>query len=42
MTIAIDECEAILWDRGRAGASAMWMLEVIDELLVQIGKYPGI
>jgi SpoVK/Ycf46/Vps4 family AAA+-type ATPase len=42
MTIAIDECEAILWDRGRAGASAMWMLEVIDELLVQIGKYPGL
>lgn len=42
MTIGIDECEAILWDRGRAGASAMWMLEVIDELLVQIRKYPGL
>lgn len=42
MTIGIDECEAILWDRGRAGASAMWMLEVINELLVQIGKYPGL
>lgn len=42
MTVFIDECEAVLWDRGRAGASAMWMLEVIDELLVQIGKYPGL
>lgn len=42
MTIFLDECEAVLWDRGRAGATAMWMLEVIDELLVQIGKYPGL
>lgn len=42
MTIFLDECEAVLWDRGRAGATAMWMLEVIDELLSQIGKYPGL
>lgn len=42
MTIFIDECEAVLWDRSKAGANAMWMLEVIDELLVQIGKYPGL
>lgn len=42
MTIFLDECEAVLWDRGRAGATAMWMLEVIDELLVQIAKYPGL
>lgn len=42
MTVFLDECEAVLWDRGRAGATAMWMLEVIDELLVQIGKYPGL
>lgn len=40
MTIFMDDCEAILWDRSRAGGSAMWMLEVIDELLVQMGKYP--
>lgn len=42
MTIVLDECEAVLWDRSRAGSTAMWMLEVIDELLVQIGKYPGL
>lgn len=42
MTLYFDECEAILWDRSRAGSTAMWMLEVIDELLVQIGKYPGL
>lgn len=40
MTIFLDECEAVLWDRSKAGATAMWMLEVIDELLAQIGKYP--
>lgn len=40
MTVFLDECEAVLWNRSRAGGSAMWMLEVIDELLVQIGKYP--
>lgn len=42
MTLYLNECEAILWDRSRAGGSAMWMLEVIDELLVQIEKYPGL
>jgi SpoVK/Ycf46/Vps4 family AAA+-type ATPase len=39
MTIFLDECEAVLWDRSKAGSTAMWMLEVIDELLAQIGKY---
>jgi SpoVK/Ycf46/Vps4 family AAA+-type ATPase len=42
MTVFLDECEAVLWDRSRAGATAMWMLEVIDELLVQIGNYSGL
>lgn len=42
MTVHLDECEAVLWDRARAGSTAMWMLEVIDELLVQIGKYQGL
>lgn len=42
MTLCLDECEAILWDRSRAGSTAMWMLEVIDELLAQIAKYPGL
>lgn len=42
MTIFLDECDAVLWDRSKAGSTAMWMLEVIDELLVQIAKYPGL
>jgi len=42
MTVFLDDCEAVLWDRSRAGSTAMWMLEVIDELLVQIGKYRGL
>jgi SpoVK/Ycf46/Vps4 family AAA+-type ATPase len=42
MTVVIDECEALLWDRERAGNDAMWMLEVIDEMLIQISKYPGL
>lgn len=42
MTLFLDDCEAILWDRARAGSTAMWMLEVIDELLVQIPKYNGL
>ena len=42
MTVFLDECEAVLWDRSRAGSTAMWMLEVIDELLQQIGKYSGL
>lgn len=42
MTLFLDECEAMLWDRSRAGATAMWMLEVIDELLAQISKYQGL
>jgi SpoVK/Ycf46/Vps4 family AAA+-type ATPase len=42
MTVYLDECDAVLWDRAMAGSTAMWMLEVIDELLVQIGKYPGL
>ena len=41
-TIFLDECEAILWDRGRAGSDSMWMVGVIDELLMQIAKYPGL
>lgn len=42
MTVFLDECEAVLVDRDLLGSSAMWMLEVVDELLVQIGKYPGL
>lgn len=39
-TVFLDECEAIIWDRGRAGSDSMWMVGVIDELLMQIAKYP--
>lgn len=42
MTIYINEADAVLWDRRKAGADAMWMLEVINELLVQIEKYIGL
>lgn len=41
-TVYIDECEALLWDRSRAGSDAMWMVGVIDELLMQISKYKGL
>lgn len=40
--IFIDECEAVLWDRSKAGENSMWMVGVIDELLVQIAEYPGL
>jgi SpoVK/Ycf46/Vps4 family AAA+-type ATPase len=42
MTIFLDECDAILWDRGKATGDSMWMLEIINEFLVQIGKYRGL
>jgi SpoVK/Ycf46/Vps4 family AAA+-type ATPase len=41
-TIYLDECEALLWDRGRAGSDSMWMVGVIDELLMQIAEYKGL
>lgn len=41
-TVYIDECEAMLWDRSRAGSDSMWMVGVIDELLMQISKYKGL
>jgi SpoVK/Ycf46/Vps4 family AAA+-type ATPase len=42
MTIYMDECDAILIDRNRLGADGQWMIEIVDELLVQIGKYTGL
>lgn len=41
-TIFMDECEAIVWDRGRAGSDSMWMVGVIDEILMQIARYKGL
>lgn len=39
-TIFLDEADAILWDRSRAGADSMWMVSVIDKLLIELGRYP--
>lgn len=41
-TIFMDECEAIVWDRNRAGSDSMWMVGVIDEILMQTAVYPGL
>lgn len=38
--IFMDEADAILWDRSKAGADSMWMVSVIDKLLIEIGRYP--
>jgi AAA+ superfamily predicted ATPase len=40
-TIIFDECEAVLWDRGRAGSDSMWMVGVIDQILMQVAAYKG-
>lgn len=37
-----DECDAILWDRSKAGADSMWMLSVINGLMTQLEKFDGI
>lgn len=41
-TIFMDECEAVIWDRNRAGSDSMWMVGVIDEILMQVASYPGV
>lgn len=41
-TIFLDECEAILWDRSKAGSDSMWMVGVVDELLMRIAEYRGL
>lgn len=35
-TIFMDEVEAVMWNRNRAGSDSMWMVGVIDEILMQI------
>lgn len=40
-TVIFDECEAVLWDRGRAGSDSMWMVGVIDQILMQVAAYKG-
>lgn len=40
-TLYFNECDAILVDRETLGPDAKWMVEVIDELLIQTEKYKG-
>jgi SpoVK/Ycf46/Vps4 family AAA+-type ATPase len=40
--IFLDECDAMLVSRKKLGHDMMWMLEPINMLLSQIGKYPGL
>jgi SpoVK/Ycf46/Vps4 family AAA+-type ATPase len=40
--ILLDECDSMLISRARLGPNMVWMLEPINMLLAQIGKYPGL
>jgi AAA+ superfamily predicted ATPase len=40
--ILLDECDAMLIARDRLGPNMVWMLEPINMLLAQIGRYPGL
>lgn len=40
--VFIDECDAILWSRDKAGPDSMWMLSVVNCFLQQIESYPGL
>lgn len=37
-----DECDALLWDRSKAGEDSMWMVGVINFILTQIEVFNGI
>lgn len=39
--IFLDECDALLWDRGKATGDSMWMLGVINAILVEVEAYDG-
>ena len=36
----VNECDSLLYDRKLLGPDMMWMLEIINEFLVQIERYP--
>ena len=38
----LDECDAMLVSRKKLGSDMIWMLEPINALLSEIGKYPGL
>jgi SpoVK/Ycf46/Vps4 family AAA+-type ATPase len=40
--VFIDECDTMLLNRAKLGHNHMWMLEPINALLREIGKYPGL
>ena len=40
--ILLDECDSMLISRDKLGPNMVWMLEPINMLLSQIGKYPGL
>jgi SpoVK/Ycf46/Vps4 family AAA+-type ATPase len=40
--ILLDECDAMIVSRKKLGSDMMWMLEPINALLVEIGKWPGL
>lgn len=40
--ILLDECDAVLVSRKKISGDMLWMLEPINALLNQIGKYPGL
>ena len=40
--VFLDECDTMLVSRAKLGHNSMWMLEPINALLREIGKYPGL
>lgn len=40
-TIFLEECDAFLWDRSKAGPDSMWMLSVVNTFLTEIENYAG-
>lgn len=40
--IFLDECDAMLVSRKKLGSEMIWMLEPIDAMITEIGRYPGL
>lgn len=40
--IFLDECDSLLWDRGKATGDSMWMIAIVNDFLQEIEKYEGI
>lgn len=39
--IFLDECEALIWDRGKATGDSMWMISIINAILTNVEAYNG-